>query len=136
MSTTAPATSTARGIAVAAGLAAVGSILVNAVISLLAQAAGADPTVFLGLTAPAYIVFTIVGVLAGTIGWSIVRSRAARPSAVLRWLVPTVVAVSLVPNVLVGMSMGWLGATALGLMHIAVAAVSVPVFRRFLPLPR
>lgn len=129
-------TSTARGVAIATVVAALGSIVVNAVISLLAQAAGADPVAVGGLQPSAYILFTVVGVLAGAIGWAVIRRRAAQPAALLRWLVPTVVAVSLIPDVLVGFVVGWLGAAALGLMHIAVALVSVPVYHRFLPLPR
>jgi hypothetical protein len=78
----------------------------------------------------------VAGVLVGAVGWSVIRTRAARPSALLRWLVPAVVAISLVPNVLVGFVVGALGAAALGLMHIAVAVIAVPVYRRFMPLPR
>lgn len=136
MPTTAPPVSTTRAIATATVVASVIAIIVNAIVSLVAQALGADPAVFRGLVPGAYILFTVVGVLIGAIGWHIIRTRAARPSALLRWLVPTVVVVSLIPNVLVGISVGWLGASALGLMHIVVAAVAVPVYRRFLPLPR
>ncbi len=78
----------------------------------------------------------MAGVLVGAVGWSVIRTRAARPSALLRWLVPAVVAISLVPNVLVGFVVGVLGAAALGLMHIAIAVIAVPVYRRFMPLPR
>lgn len=136
MPTVASSTSTIRAIATATAVASIGAIIANAIISQAAQALGADPTIFRGLLAPAYILFTVVGVLVGAIGWNIIRNRAERPAALLRWLVPVVVLVSLIPNVLAGFSLGWLGASALGLMHIAVAAVAVPVYRRFLPLPR
>lgn len=75
-------------------------------------------------------------VRAGAVGWLVVRRVVTRPSAVLRWLVPLVVVVSLVPDVLLGLALGWGGAVALGLMHLAVAAVAVPAYRYFLPLPR
>lgn len=137
MSTTsAPTVSTARAILSATAVAGLLSIVANAAISLLAQAAGADPVAAPGLAAPAYILFTVVGVLVGAIGWNVIRKRAARPSALLRWLVPTVVAISLIPNVLVGFIVGALSAAALGLMHIAIAVIAVPVYRRFMPLPR
>ncbi len=137
MSTTsAPTVPTARAIASATVVAGLLSIIANTVISQLAQAAGADPVAVPGLTVPAYVLFTVVGVLVGAIGWNVIRKRAARPSTLLRWLVPAVVAISLVPNVLVGFVVGALGAAALGLMHIAVAVIAVPVYHRFMPLPR
>jgi hypothetical protein len=68
--------------------------------------------------------------------WIAVRAKADRPSVVLGRLVPAVVLVSLLADVAVGFSVGWTGAIALGLMHIAVAVIAVPVFRRFLPLSR
>ncbi len=137
MSTTsAPTVPTVRAIASATAVAGLLSIIANAVISQLAQAGGADPVAAPGLTAPAYALFTVVGVLVGAIGWNVIRTRAARPSALLRWLVPTVVAISLVPNVLIGFVVGALAAAALGLMHIAIAVIAVPVYRWFMPLPR
>ncbi len=99
MSTTsAPTVPTARAIASATVVAGLLSIIANTVISQLAQAAGADPVAVPGLTVPAYILFTVVGVLVGAIGWNVIRKRAARPSALLRWLVPAVVAISLFPT--------------------------------------
>lgn len=136
MSTATLSTSTTRSIATATVVASVIAVVANAVIAQATLAAGADPTVFGGLMPYAYGSFTPIGVLAGAIGWDVIRNRAASPSALLRWLVPTTVALSLIPNVLLGISSGWLGAGALGLMHIAIAVVAVPVYRRFLPLPR
>lgn len=129
-------TSTTRPLAIATAVATIIALAANTIISFAAQAAGADPVVSQGLMPYAYGTFTVLGVLGGAVGWTVIRSRAARPSATLRWLVPTVVAVSLIPNVPLGMADGWLGASALGLMHVAIAAVTVPVLRRFLPLPR
>lgn len=131
-----PARSTLLSAVLAVVLAAIAASVVNLVISLVAQGLGADATVFMGLSPALFIPFTVVGTIAGAIGWLIVRRAAARPSAVLRWLVPTVVAVTLISDVAVGLSMGWGGAIALGLMHVAVAAVAVPAYRYFLPLPR
>jgi hypothetical protein len=65
-----------------------------------------------------------------------VRRRAANPARVLSWLVPTVIAVSLIPDVLVAVTLSPVGGLALGLMHLAVLAVALPTYRRFLPLPR
>jgi hypothetical protein len=99
MSTTsAPTVPTTRSIASATAVAGLLSIIANTVISQVAQAAGADPVAVPGLALPAYALFTVAGVLVGAVGWSVIRTRAARPSALLRWLVPAVVAISLVPT--------------------------------------
>jgi hypothetical protein len=134
--TTSTTPSTARSIALATAVAGAGAAVVNTVISLVAQALGADPAVHLGLQPVPYILFGVVGVLVAALAWVAIGRRAERPSAVMRWLVPVVVLVSLIPNVASGFTLGWDGAIALGLMHVAVAAVAVPVFHRFLPLPR
>lgn len=65
----------------------------------------------------------------------IIRRRAANPAALLRRLVPVVVVLTLIPDLLVGLALGW-GAIALALMHLAVAATAVTAYRRFLPLSR
>lgn len=133
-STTTSAGRIAGGIAVAA----VGAVVANAVIALLALALGASGD-FQPLQPGSYIFLTVVGVLAGAGGWAGVRKWSRRPAAVLRWLVPAVVAVSLVPDfALLGGDMqpntSGLGVAALIVMHLATAAVAVPVFARVLPV--
>jgi hypothetical protein len=135
---TQPRTSAARiaGGVVAAVLAAV---VVNTVISLLARAAGASDA-FEPLQPSAYVFFTVVGVLAGAAGWAAVRRWSRRPAGVLRWLVPAVVGLSLVPDVAllytdVQPNTSRLAVAALMTMHLATAAVAVPIFARALPLP-
>lgn len=129
-------TSTLRGIGLSVLTAGVASAVLNTVISLVAQALGADATRIMGLTPPLYIAFAVIGLLVAAVAWSVVRARAADPAAVLRWLVPVVVLVSLVPDLLVGLAgLGWIGAVALALMHLCVAVAGVSAFRRFLPLP-
>ena len=136
MTTATPsATSTGRGFALAVVVATVVASVINAVISLVGQALGADASVIMGLQPAVYIAFTLIGVLAGATGWVIIRKRSADPAALLRWLVPTVVVISLVPDLLVGLALGW-GVVCLALMHIAVAVTAVAAYRRFLPLPR
>lgn len=136
MATATPSTtSTGRGFAFAAVTATVVAGVINTVISLIAQALGADASVLMGLQPGLYIVFTLVGVIAGAAGWVIIRARSADPAALLRRLVPTVVAVSLIPDLLLGLSLGW-GALALALMHLSVAATAVAAYHRFLPLSR
>jgi hypothetical protein len=81
-------------------LAIVLSILADALIAAIAHALGA-PQQLPGLTLPMYGVFTAVGILIGTAVWAAIRKWAARPSAILRWLVPITIMVTLIPDVLV-----------------------------------
>jgi len=108
------------------------------VIALIARAAGASHD-FKPLWPSSYLPLTVLGVLAGAIGWQIIRRRATRPAAVLRWLVPTVVVLSFIPDIAVGAAGGspgvsWGAVSALMLMHLTVAAVAVAVYRRLMPL--
>jgi len=68
----------------------------------VALAAGASER-FQPLTFAAYSFLTVVGVVAGLVGWLLIR-RTARAATTLRWLVPTVLVVSLVPDLMVGFS--------------------------------
>ncbi|MET9830347.1 DUF6069 family protein [Streptomyces sp. NPDC006385] len=129
-----------RALTVVAGLlaAAVVASLGNAAIALLALAAGASDRLD-ALHAPAYVPLTVIGTLLGALGWTVVRRVADRPERLLRWLVPVVVVVSFVPDLalLTGdqPGAGPLAVVALMAMHVVVAAVAVPTYRRVLPLP-
>lgn len=128
-------TSGRRGFALSVLIAFVASGVINTVICLAAVALGADAGVVLGLNPPFFLSFALIGLLIAAAAWSLVRSRARRPGAVMRVLVPVVVLVSLVPDLLVGLAgLGWTGAFALMLMHLSVAVCGVAALRRFLPL--
>jgi hypothetical protein len=127
---------TARGFALSVLTVAVGAGILNTLIALGAQALGADPAAVPGLTPPAYLTFTVIGTVLGTLGWIVVRRWATSPGRVLSWLVPLVIVVSLIPDVLIAVSSDAVGGIALGLMHLAVLAVALPTFRHFLPLTR
>lgn len=135
---TAPRTTGRR---IAAGIvgAAVLATAANALIAVLTVAAGASDA-FHPLEPSAYVPLTVQGVLAGAVGWAAVRRWSRRPAAVLRVLVPAVVAVSLVPDVALLFTdmqpnTGGLGVAALMVMHVATAVIAVPLFARALPLP-
>lgn len=123
----------------AIGVAIAGSVVANSIIALVARGPLDAPSEFQPLTPAAYIPLTVLGVIAGAIGWRLVVARSRNATSVLRWLVPAVVAVSLVPDAALlvdtetqpGTTTA--GVVALMLMHVAVAAVAVPTFRRFLP---
>ena len=108
----------------------------NAVVSYLAQALGADPNAVEGLKPQGYVVLTALGVIIAAIAWATIRKRAKDPARTLGRLVPIVVVVSFLADVpvffLPGASI--IGVLALMVMHVVVAAVAVPIFRRVLPV--
>jgi hypothetical protein len=110
----------------------------NAIIAMVAIAAGASST-FPPLLAPAFLSFTLVGVVVGYVGWRIVRRTFERPARVLRVLVPVVLVLSWVPDVILAIT-GFIpgsnltGAIGLGLMHAVVVAVAAPVYARIAPV--
>ena len=121
----------------AAGLAAIAAALVgNTLVAQVALAAGASED-FQPLTPGAYGFFTVVGVIAGLVGWVLLRRRA-QAADTLRWLVPTVLVLSLVPDIAVGFSdregVSWGAVAALMVMHVVVTVAGVASFRRFLPV--
>ena len=127
-----PTYRTGTAIAVSAALVALVGSLVNALIALGAVALGAPAEG--GLQPMAYITFTVVAAIAGAVGWHIINRYARRPAQVMRWLVPAFLIVSFVPDIPVGLALGWLTAGALMLMHVATIVVAVVVYRRLLPL--
>ena len=125
--------------ALLAGLTAiVASLIGNTVIAQIALAAGASED-FQPLTPGAYGFLTVVGVIAGLVGWLLIR-RTANAAATLRWLVPTVLVVSFVPDILVGFSdragVSWGAVIALMAMHVVLTLVAVATFSRLLPITR
>ncbi|WP_369166955.1 DUF6069 family protein [Streptomyces sp. R28] len=137
---TATPTQRSRALTVAAGLLAAGVVasVGNAVVALLARAAGASHD-FDPLTPPAYVPLTVIGVVLGAIGWAIVRRVAKDAAGLLRWLAPVAVVVSFVPDLaLLGgdtPGKGPLAVAALMVMHVVVGVVAVLAYRRVLPLP-
>lgn len=110
----------------------------NTIIAFTAIAVGASSS-YAPLMPPVYLAFTILGVLAGYLGWRIIRSRVANPARVLTVLVPVVLVLSWVPDVILAIvqfipGTTLTGALALGLMHAVVVAVAVPVYARIAPV--
>jgi hypothetical protein len=107
------------------------------VIALFARAVGAD-----GLPALQpliYLPFVLLGFAAATVGWAIIRARSSRPVTLLRVLVPVGTLLSLLAPAALAV---WrfipgttlTGVIALGLMHLVVVGVAVPVLARALPV--
>lgn len=138
MITTAPSVPAAAGrrLAMASTVAALLSGVVCAAIALLAGALGV-PSIP-QLTPPAVALFGMLGAIAGTVGWQVVRRRAARPARVLRVLVPSVLLASFLPDVVLGIALatttGVAPVLALASMHLAAAVIVVAVAARLLPV--
>ncbi|MGV2984542.1 DUF6069 family protein [Microbacterium sp. AGC85] len=113
-------------------IVAVAASAVNALIALGAVSLGAESVG--GLQPVAYISFTVIAAFAGAAGWHIINRRARHPAKIMRWLVPTFLVVSFIPDIAVGVAMGWLVAGALSLMHVATIIIAVLTYRRFMPL--
>jgi Na+/proline symporter len=129
---------TRRATATAIAVAAVGSMVVNAVIAAIARGPLDVSSEFQPLTAPVFLMWTLIGTVVGGLVWRAITRRSAHPAGLLRKLVPAVVLVSLVPDLLVYLDGSMPGTTgtavwALVAMHLATAAVSVPAFQRFMP---
>lgn len=118
--------------AVIVGGAALIAVALNALVSWVAVSWGA-PATYGPLTLPAYGLFTVLGVVGGWVGWTLLRRRAQNPDRMLRLLVPVVTLVSFVPDVLL-LAFGFIPGTttiavlALMVMHIVVVAVAVPAY--------
>lgn len=122
--------------AVTALAAAVGGSAAAAVVAAIGVALGADGDAR-QLQPATFVPLAVIGAIAGTVGWFLVLRRATDPRRVLGRLVPTVLAISFIPDLLLGFGgiATWGVVSTLVLMHLAVAAVALPVFARLLPLP-
>jgi Family of unknown function (DUF6069) len=137
---TAPGERRARPFAVVAGGvlgAAVVASAVNVGIAAVAHGLGVSDQVK-QLMAGALIFLTVIGVVIGGIGWAIIARRTQRPAALLSWLVPAVLALSLIPDVLLkttNQSHVTVGAVAaLMLAHLVTGAIAVTAYLQVLPV--
>jgi hypothetical protein len=115
--------------------AAVVSIIVNTGVALAATALSPNGT-RMGLVVVAYAPLTVIGVLAGTLGWAAIRRYSARARSTLRVLVPVVVVLSFIPDLglLFSGTADAINVAGLLVMHVVVAAVTVTTASRTLPL--
>ncbi|SER46044.1 PEP-CTERM protein-sorting domain-containing protein [Lentzea xinjiangensis] len=126
---------TAAEIAVGLLGAAVASIAVNSLIALVAGKFIPAGVERMGLTLAEYAPATAIGIVLGALGWCLVRRFARDPRRVLRVLVLVVLALSCIPDlgILAGGAVV-VNSLALIAMHLVIAAVTVPVLSRVLPL--
>ncbi|SNY31393.1 DUF6069 family protein [Paractinoplanes atraurantiacus] len=134
----APARISWKSTLAAAGLGAVGGLILNTAIAWGARTLADIPSEFQQLTLPVYGFLTVLGALIGAIGWRLIVNRSRNAGRLLTWLVPVVLVLSMIPNVLLLVSKAQPGTTTAGvvalmLMHIAVAVAAVPAYRRLMP---
>ncbi|ANN16129.1 hypothetical protein SD37_11100 [Amycolatopsis orientalis] len=115
-----------RTIVMSLGLATLTALVLNAVIALVAKRFD-ERGIGVGLASGEYLPLTLLGIVIGTVGWSLVARFTVRISRVV---VPFSLVVSWVPDMLLFQS----GATAanvigLMLMHVVVAAAVVFALR-------
>jgi hypothetical protein len=110
-------------------------VLGTAFVAVIAHAAGVSND-FAPLKASAYVGLIVLGVLAGGVGWQLVRSRSRNPRALLRRLVPFVLTASFIPDIAIGVTGAdhatWGGVVALMCAHVVVAGAAVTSFSYFL----
>ncbi|MEV5493475.1 prolipoprotein diacylglyceryl transferase family protein [Streptomyces bobili] len=109
------------------------SSLVNALTAVVVHALGA-PDGFSRLVPSRYVFVTALGVLGGSVGWSLVRGFSCDPERLLRRLLPSVVVLSFVPDFFLFGEGEVTGVVALLVMRVAVAAIAVPTCRGVMPL--
>ena len=137
--TTTAGTVSWKSTAAAAGIGAVGGLVINSVIAVVARSVFDAPATFQPLTLPAYGTFTVFGAIIGAVGWHLIATRARHATRLLGWLVPTLLVLSLIPDLMLladkTMQPGTTtaGVIALMLMHFGVAAAAVPAYRKFIP---
>ncbi|GAA1056938.1 hypothetical protein GCM10017608_10460 [Agromyces luteolus] len=122
-----------KAIPLSAGIVALTASLANALIAWAGLALGAPATG--GILPMSYITLTVIAAIAGAVGWHLINRYARRPRRVLTWLVPTFLVVSFVPDILVGISMGWILAVTLMIMHVATLAIGITVYARLMRVP-
>ena len=124
---------------IAAGIGAAGGLVINTLIAWAGRGLFNVPTEFDKLDLPTYGTLTVIGAIIGAIGWHLIATRSRNATRLLRTLVPTVLVLSLIPDLLLLAAADSVpgtttaGVVALMLMHFGVAAAALPAYRRFTP---
>jgi len=123
MTTTATPTSS---IALRLGVAGLAALATNTGIALVTSALD-DGGIGMGLAPAVFLPFTVLGVVLGALGWTLIARRA--PKA-LRVVVPAVLVLTWIPDLLL-LTAGATAANVVGLMlmHVVVATAVVTALR-------
>ena len=142
--TTSTSTTTSRaavslGTALKTGaVAGVIAAIVNVAISAVARGPFGASDEFLPLTPGPMVMWTIMGAIIGAVGWRLIVNKKANSGALLRWLVPTVLVLSFIPDVALLASDSMAGQTTAGVlalmvMHVVTAVIAVTAYRKAMP---
>jgi hypothetical protein len=136
MSTTLPRTYRPTVIVpLSVAIVAVLASAINALLAVVGISIGASGP---GLQPTAYLSLTVVAAIGGAVGWHLINRFAQGPSRVMAWLAPSFLAISFVPDIIIGAASGtgagWLYAAILMVMHVSTIAVAILTYRRLMPL--
>ena len=136
-STASPATAaSSRRVPLAAAIAAVLTGAASGAIALVSVPIGVPQIP--QLTPIAVVLFSVVASVVGALGWQLVRRRAADPRRTVLILALAVLAVSFVPDALLGLSLaastGPAPVVPLALMHLTTMGIAVVVYSWLLPV--
>jgi hypothetical protein len=129
------AVSTALKTGAVAGVAAA---VVNVIVSAIARGSFDASDDFAPLTPGPIVLWTILGSIIGAVGWRLIVNKKANSRGLLNKLVPTVLVLSLIPDVALLASDSMPGQTTAGVlalmvMHVLTAAIVVTAYRRSMP---
>ncbi len=135
--TTSTTVSTSTALKTGLGAGVVAAVL-NVVVSAIARGPFGASNDFVPLTPGPIVFWTIVGAVIGAIGWRLIVNKRADSRGLLNKLVPTVLVLSLIPDVALLGSNSMPGhsttaVVALMVMHVLTAAVVVTAYRKAMP---
>ncbi|MGI8881516.1 MAG: DUF6069 family protein [Jatrophihabitans sp.] len=145
MTTSTPTSAPTRRSAVSFGTAlrtgagaGVIAAVTNVVISVIARGPLGMSDDFVPLTPGPIVMWTIVGAIIGAVGWRLILTRSAHSRALLNTLVPTVLVLSLIPDVALLATDSVAGQTTAGVvalmvLHVVTAVVAVSAYRKAMP---
>ncbi|MTD53082.1 DUF6069 family protein [Amycolatopsis pithecellobii] len=130
MTVTTPSTTSARTIALRLGVAAMIALVANAAIAL-ATSQFDDGGIGAGLAPTEYLPLTLIGIVLGAVGWTLLARYAPRA---LRVVVPVALVLTWIPDVLL-LNTGATPGNVIGLMamHVVVTIAVVAAFRGHRP---
>ena len=133
-----PGISTGTALKTGAAAGVVAAIL-NVAVSAIARGPFDASDDFAPLTPGPIVLWSVLGAVLGALGWRFIVNRRADSGKLLTWLVPTVLVLSLVPDVALlanGESMtgqSTSAVVALMVMHVLTAVVVVAAYRKTMP---
>ena len=143
LSTSAPAPTrrSRAGLGTAPRTGAVAGVIAavtNVVISAIARGPLGASDDFVPLTPGPIVMWTILGAILGAVGWRLIVNTSAHSRALLNTLVPTVLVLSLIPDVALLATDSTAGQTTAGVvalivMHVVTAVIAVTAYRKAMP---